>query len=390
MNCPKCKAKIPDHVKYCPECGEKITPIGQSIFNQDGVIKEVHQTQYTDARKAEGANVGGNININVSVSPPKSPESQKLNEIRKNKRFPWWAVAVGCVVVIGIVIAVIVLNSNRTPQVPVQAYTPNQNQSQAPISVTNPVSQNPVTQYNLNVTVMPVGSGAINPGAGKYNNGSTVTLTATPTSGYKFSSWSGDVSGTNPNINITLDSSKNIVANFSPISYTLQVMVDPPGSGAIGPTATNYQFGKSVTLTAVANFPYDFANWSGTDNDNINPTTVTMISNKTIIANFKQLDKAVEKSVSNRFSNPPVTIAKLQLSKGSWIQGEIKGSPDISVHITDVNNSVLKEFGRISGCQFTFQAPTDGLYFLVIYKVYSLGFTDYSIMYAIYSQVLPN
>lgn len=93
MNCPKCKVKLPDHAKYCPECGEKITHPGQTVFNQDGVIKEVHQTQYTDARKAEGVNVGGNFNINninntnVSVSPPESPEFQKLNKIGKTNVF---------------------------------------------------------------------------------------------------------------------------------------------------------------------------------------------------------------------------------------------------------------------------------------------------------------
>lgn len=232
---------------------------------------------------------------------------------------------------------------------------------------------------------MPAGSGTTTPGGGIFNSGSTVTLMATPASRYKFSSWSGDVTGTDPNINITLDSSKNIVANFSPASFTLQVMVDPPGSGVVDPTTATYQFGKSVTLTALADFPYDFANWNGTDNDNINPTTVTMNSNKTIIANFIKLNPGTEQSISDKFANPPLTAAKFQLNKGNWVQGEIRGSPNISVRIVDVNDNVLIDMGRISGRQFTFQAPADGQYFLVIYKVYSLMFTNYSLTYTIYS-----
>jgi uncharacterized repeat protein (TIGR02543 family) len=51
---------------------------------------------------------------------------------------------------------------------------------------------------------------------GVYDSGNSVTLTATPSnSGYIFSGWSGDASGTSTPLTITADSDKTITANFS-------------------------------------------------------------------------------------------------------------------------------------------------------------------------------
>jgi unsaturated rhamnogalacturonyl hydrolase len=46
------------------------------------------------------------------------------------------------------------------------------------------------------------------------SEGTSVTVTATPNSGYKFSHWSGDASGTNAILTVTMDSHKHIKANF--------------------------------------------------------------------------------------------------------------------------------------------------------------------------------
>jgi hypothetical protein len=45
--------------------------------------------------------------------------------------------------------------------------------------------------------------------------GTSITLTATPSSGWKFDNWSGDFSGTDNPATITLDSNISVVANFS-------------------------------------------------------------------------------------------------------------------------------------------------------------------------------
>jgi uncharacterized protein (TIGR02145 family) len=76
------------------------------------------------------------------------------------------------------------------------------------------------TNYTLSISVNPTGTGTIspNPPGGSYAAGSTVTVTPAAGSGYQFSNWSGDMSGsTNPGT-IYMDGAKSIIANFTPVS----------------------------------------------------------------------------------------------------------------------------------------------------------------------------
>ncbi len=68
--------------------------------------------------------------------------------------------------------------------------------------------------YSLFTLVSPQGSGSISPSNGTYNSEDVVTLTAVPSSGYQFNSWSSDVSGTSPTITINMNSNKSMTANF--------------------------------------------------------------------------------------------------------------------------------------------------------------------------------
>jgi uncharacterized repeat protein (TIGR02543 family) len=53
-------------------------------------------------------------------------------------------------------------------------------------------------------------------GAGNYPNNATATLTATANSGYIFTGWTGDASGTTNPLDILMDTDKTIGANFEP------------------------------------------------------------------------------------------------------------------------------------------------------------------------------
>lgn len=73
------------------------------------------------------------------------------------------------------------------------------------------------TYFNLNTTAT---NGTIirDPNDSAYLVGSIVTLTAVPADGYVFTSWGGDASGTSATIDVTMDSDKNITAQFDKIS----------------------------------------------------------------------------------------------------------------------------------------------------------------------------
>jgi uncharacterized repeat protein (TIGR02543 family) len=71
--------------------------------------------------------------------------------------------------------------------------------------------------YSLTITTGSGGTTNPSPGTHNYDFGEEVPVTAIPNSGYQFSGWSGDASGTSNPITITMDSDKSITANFSAI-----------------------------------------------------------------------------------------------------------------------------------------------------------------------------
>lgn len=68
-------------------------------------------------------------------------------------------------------------------------------------------------QYLLTTNV--VGSGSISPESRSYDNGTAVSMTATPDEGWSFSGWSGALSGTTNPQSLTMDSNWDVTANFT-------------------------------------------------------------------------------------------------------------------------------------------------------------------------------
>jgi List-Bact-rpt repeat protein len=80
-------------------------------------------------------------------------------------------------------------------------------------------------KYALTIIVNPGDAGCIlNGTAGKYSDGTIITLTARPNDGYLFSNWEGDIKSDSATISIGMDSDKNVIANFkdtiSPVLVT--------------------------------------------------------------------------------------------------------------------------------------------------------------------------
>jgi len=146
-----------------------------------------------------------------------------------------------------------------------------------------------VPTYTL--TTEKVGKGTVRPliSRREYDEGTAVTLTATPRAGWKFVNWTGDVaSPTSSSTTVTMDADKRVTANFVEIpTYTLTIA--KTGKGAIRPLMSRRKFdaGTVVTLTAIPRTNWKFVNWTG---DVASPssasTTVTMDGDKTVIANF--------------------------------------------------------------------------------------------------------
>ncbi len=81
------------------------------------------------------------------------------------------------------------------------------NKSVSAIFAVNP------SQFSLTVSASN-GSVALNPSGGTYDQGTTVTLTANPNSGFHFVRWEGDLTGSENPKTIVMDSNKSVTAIF--------------------------------------------------------------------------------------------------------------------------------------------------------------------------------
>ena len=122
-------------------------------------------------------------------------------------------------------------------------------------------------------------------GGGTYNEGASVTITATPNSGYRFVRWQ-DNNTQNPRT-VTVTSNATYTAYFEvipPTQYTITVNSNNSSWGTVSGGGT-YNSGATATLTATPNSGYRFVRWN--DNNTQNPRTVTVTSNATYTAYFE-------------------------------------------------------------------------------------------------------
>ncbi len=119
---------------------------------------------------------------------------------------------------------------------------------------------------------------------------STTAITAVPDTGYTFTGWTGDATGTDNPLTLTnVTASKTITANFTINTYTVEFINEGGGTlTGISPQTVNY--GSNCTsITAVPDTGYTFIGWSGDYIGSDNPLTVTNVTgNKYIFALFEQ------------------------------------------------------------------------------------------------------
>jgi len=148
-----------------------------------------------------------------------------------------------------------------------------------------------------------------------YDQGTGVTLTATPQGTSSFAGWSGGCTGTSSTCTLTMDASRSVTATFT-TKPVLQVEKLGTGGGIVmsSPSGINcgndcnepYDQGTSVTLTANPNGTSTFAGWGGACSGM--SCTVTMNASKSVTATFTGVDQQLTVTVSGTgtvTSNPP-------------------------------------------------------------------------------------
>lgn len=153
------------------------------------------------------------------------------------------------------------------------------------------ITQGGTQQYTINVSANPNIGGTVT-GGGIYNQGQSCTVTATANSGYIFTNWTenGNVVSSNASYTFTVNTNRNLVANFTAQSqqYTINVSANPNNGGTVSGGGT-YNEGTSCTVRATPNTGYTFTNW--TENGNVVSTslryTFTVTGNRTLVAQFQ-------------------------------------------------------------------------------------------------------
>lgn len=113
----------------------------------------------------------------------------------------------------------------------------------------------------ITTTSLPANGGATS-GDGAYALGSSATVSAIPSPGYKFSKWlvNGAVVSTAPGYTFTVTNDLVLVAKFKPV-FTVVVTPDPSMGGDVEADPA-YEMGELAKLKAVPFPGYSFVNWT--------------------------------------------------------------------------------------------------------------------------------
>ena len=98
-----------------------------------------------------------------------------------------------------------------------------------------------------------------------------------------------------------------------PVIYTLTATANPSEGGSVSPSSQQYDSGDIATITATPSSEYVFQSWSGSASGTSPSTTVTMNSDKAVIANFVKKKYALTLNVEGEGSvTEKVIKAKLK------------------------------------------------------------------------------
>jgi len=168
-------------------------------------------------------------------------------------------------------------------------------------------------QYTLTINIVGDGSVAKNPDQSTYTYGTLVELTATADPGWTFDHWSGDLSGSSNPATISMTGDKTVTATFTEDQYTLTININGSGTVSKDPDQETYTYGTLVNLTATADPGWTFDHWDGDLSSSENPENITMDDNKTVIANFTEIEDECEDEEEDEEEdddNPVVVTSK--------------------------------------------------------------------------------
>lgn len=247
------------------------------------------------------------------------------------------------------------------------------------ISFLNSCSSNSSKSYSIEGSVTPADAGSVTPASGKYDEGAEVELRAEANETWMFSSWEGDVTGTENPVVVTVDDDMVFTALFEKLQYPLDVTVEGGGSveeNVIQSKMADYEVGTEVELNAIADDGWVFVEWQGDLTGSENPQTLTMDEEKSVTAVFERKDYPLTVStngqgnVSEEIVDEPAkdyayeTVVKLTANPATgwefarW-EGDLDGTDNPKEITIDGEKEVTAVFER-QGYELTVDITGEG------------------------------
>jgi List-Bact-rpt repeat protein/PASTA domain-containing protein len=201
------------------------------------------------------------------------------------------------------------------------------------------VSANFAVQHTLTVSKSGSGTGTVTSSpagiqcgatcSGDFDEGTQVTLTATPAAGFGFAGWSGGGCTGTGTCKVTMDADTSVTATFVTLR---KLTVTKGGSGSVSSSpagidcgatcAAQYDDGASVTLTATAAPGFHFAGWSG-DCTGTGTCPLTMAADHAVTATFDADPVVVQCHVPN-VKGKTLAKARRALTRANCRVGKIR------------------------------------------------------------------
>ena len=190
---------------------------------------------------------------------------------------------------------------------------------------------------------------SLNPPGGSYVSGSQVTLTSTPASGWQFSGWSGDLTGSQNPATITMNSGKSITATFAqPTSYGNVLINESEEISPAGEIDSYTFYGKAGETVLVATTETGGDTWFNLSTEVFDP------SGKSIASSYAGFDEALNRVMpvlskdgsysiivqeTEGSSGPYLLLVKdispsagVPIAYGNTVTGEINPTGDVDVY----------------------------------------------------------
>ena len=201
--------------------------------------------------------------------------------------------------------------------------------------------------YTLSTSANPALGGSVQadpaPNCGsKYTDGTVVTLSASPTDGYTFTSWGGDASGTETPTTVTMNAARTVSAQFTaepaaPKDWTFMVFLDGDNNlesyaiadflemSAVG---SNADLNIVVQMDRISGYDTTHGNWTDTRRFYVTPSMTPLAANGTSLGEVNMgSPEALTDFISWTVTNYPAEHYAVVL----WDHGKgwLQASPEV-------------------------------------------------------------